>query len=317
MASDSDALDAYSEVVVNAAKRVGPAVVLIETNRAQRSLNPYANERVVSGLGSGFVYDARGFILTNAHVVADSSSITAHFVNGDQENATLVRADRGEDLAVIRVNTSRQLPVAELSNDVVQPGQLVIAIGNPIGLGWSVTAGVVSAVGRNLPAQDGVSLRNVIQTQTPINPGNSGGPLVNGRGKVVGITTAVLTNLQGIGFVIPVDNILSFLQHAQDSRPANRVSMGVSVVSLSFDPRLAQALPSHQSGGVMIVEVLSGGAADRAGLKPRDVILAAEGQVVQDARDLTRLVQRHRPGDQLPIAFLREDKMRQVTLVLG
>jgi serine protease Do len=316
MASESDALDAYSEVVVGAAKRVGPAVVLIETNRAQRSLNPYFNDRVVSGLGSGFVYDARGFIMTNAHVVADSTSIIVHFVDGSQENATLVRADRSEDLAVIKVNTSRQLSFAELSNDVVQPGQLVIAIGNPIGLGWSVTAGVVSAVGRNLPAQEGVALRNVIQTQTPINPGNSGGPLVNGRGKVVGITTAVLTNLQGIGFAIPVDNILSFLQHAQDSRPVNRVSMGVSVVSMAFDPRLAQALPTHQSGGVMIVEVLAGGAAERAGLKPRDIILTAEGQVVQDARDLTQMVQKHRPGDQMPIAFLRENKVRQVTLLL-
>ncbi len=317
MATEREALDAYSDVVINAAKRIGPTVVQIETNRVPRGFNPYS-DRNVAGLGSGFIYDSTGLILTNAHVVADAGSINVKFADGRTFPAQLMRAERRDDLAVIRIDAKERLPVAELSASPLQPGQLVVAIGNPFGLGWSVTAGVVSAVGRPLESpQDGISLQNLIQTQTPINPGNSGGPLVNGSGKVVGITTAIVPYGQGIGFVIPVDNILTFLSQANQSRPANRVTMGVAIQPVTFDPNLTQALPNHQQGGVLVIEVLAGSAAAQGGMHSRDIILTADGRPVQDPRELTAIVQNHKSGDKLPITFLRDFRVRQVTLILG
>jgi S1-C subfamily serine protease len=331
MPNDKEALDAYSEVVTNVAKRIGPTVVQIETNRAPRNANPYfgyRDDRVVMGLGSGFIYDSSGLILTNAHVVADASTITVKFSDGRAAMpGTLVRAERREDLAIVRIQSADRLPVAELSSEPLQPGQLVVAIGNPFGLGWSVTAGVVSAIGRPLESpEEGIALRNLIQTQTPINPGNSGGPLLNGHAKVVGITTAVLPNGQGIGFAIPVDSILDFLARASQnptpdrvplSAPQRRVSMGISIIPVNFPPEIVRALPNHQAAGVMIVDVAANSPAAMAGLRARDIILTADSHAVQDPRDLAGAVQRHKAGDKVIITFLREYKIRQVTLVLA
>jgi len=321
MPSDKEALDAYSTVVINAAKRIGPAVVQIETNQAPRGYNPYFGfgDRVVAGLGSGFVYDAKGLLLTNAHVVANAASINVKFADGRSQPAALVHADRQEDLALLRVKTDEPLVAAQLSNEGLEPGQLVVAIGNPFGLGWSVTAGVVSAVGRPVDSpQDGISLRNLIQTQTPINPGNSGGPLVNGHGKVVGITTAIIPYGQGIGFAIPVDSINAFLDRMDNhARVPGRVSMGVAVISLPFDPTLIRALSTHQQAGVLVVEVAPGGPAARAGLRRGDIILAADNRTTQDPRDLSSLIQRHKPGDSVVITILRESRVQQVKVTLA
>lgn len=318
MSTEKEALDAYSEVVINAAKRIGPAVVQIETNRAPRGLPSGYSDRALVGLGSGFIYDAKGLILTNAHVVADASNIVVKFVDGHTLPGKLVRAERLEDLAVISIQSSEPFPVAYLSNEDLQPGQLVVAMGNPFGLGWSVTAGVVSAVGRPLESsQDGISLRNLIQTQTPINPGNSGGPLVNGQGKVVGITTAVVPFGQGIGFAIPVDSINAFLARMDNKRVQRRVTLGVSVISYAFDPSLVRALPTHQSAGLLVVEVLADSPATQAGLRRGDIIMAADQFIIQDPRDLSTLIQRHQPGDKFTLVYLREQRVRQVTVVLA
>ncbi len=319
MPTDKDAMDAYSEVVINAAKRIGPTVVQIETNRAPHMLNPGYSDRGVVGLGSGFIYDAKGLILTNAHVVADAAQIAVKFVDGRTLPATLVRGEAREDLALLRIATNDPLPVAELSADALQPGQLVVAIGNPFGLGWSVTAGVVSAIGRPLDApQEGISLRNLIQTQTPINPGNSGGPLVNGQGKVVGITTAVVPYGQGIGFAIPVENINDFLARSDGGpRARGRVSMGVAVISYAFEPALVRALSTHQAGGVLVVEIVPDSPAARAGLRKGDIIVSADKYVMLDPRDLSALIQRHHAGDRLTVTFLREYRVQQAVLTLA
>jgi serine protease Do len=318
MPTEKEALDAYSEVVINAAKRIGPAVVQIETNRAPRGLPSGYGDRALVGLGSGFIYDAKGLILTNAHVVADAGVITVKFVDGRTHSGKLVRAERLEDLAVISIQVNEMLPEAELSNEDLQPGQLVVAMGNPFGLGWSVTAGVVSAVGRPLESpQDGISLRNLIQTQTPINPGNSGGPLVNGRGLVVGITTAVVPFGQGIGFAIPVDSINAFLARMDNKRVQRRVTLGVSVISYAFDPSLVRTLPTRQPVGVLVVEVQPDSPAIKAGLRKGDIIMAADQYIIQDPRDLSILIQRHQPGDKFTLVYLRDTKVHQVNVVLG
>jgi S1-C subfamily serine protease len=319
MPSDKEALDAYSEVVINAAKRIGPTVVQIETNRAPRMLGPGFGDPGGVGLGSGFIYDAKGLILTNAHVVAGAARIAVKFVDGRTAPATLVRGEAREDLALLRISTNDPLPVAELSTEALQPGQLVVAIGNPFGLGWSVTAGVVSAIGRPLDApQEGISLRNLIQTQTPINPGNSGGPLVNGRGKVVGITTAVVPYGQGIGFAIPVENINDFLTRGENGAQARgRVSMGVAVISYAFEPALVRALSTHQPGGVLVVDIVPESPAARAGLRKGDIIISADKYIMQDPRDLSALIQRHHAGDRLTVTFLREYHVQQAVITLA
>ncbi len=306
---DKDALDAYSKVVVAAAEEIGPAVVRIETE------GRYADQ---DGLGSGFIYQSDGSILTNAHVVANASRVQVKLADGRTTTATLVAIERNEDLAVLRIPSDRPLPVAELSNEPLVPGQLVVAIGNPFGLGWSVTAGVVSALGRSLPAPEGgPALRNLIQTQTPINPGNSGGPLVNGLGKVVGITTAIVPYGQGIGFAIPVDSIYNFLARIKGDRPTRGAIMGVSVYSIPLDPSLVQALRLSQRMGVTIIDIIAGSPAEQGGLRPQDIIITADQYPVQDARELAAIIQRHRPGERIVFTFIRDVKVRQVTIVLG
>ena len=314
---EKDALDAYSEVVVSGAKRIGPTVVRIDTDRAPRNATPNGRDRGGSGLGSGFIFQSNGLILTNAHVVSHAQRIQVTLADGRELEATLVHIERQEDLAVLKLSNQTSLPVAELSAEPLQPGQLVIAVGNPFGLSWSVTAGVVSAIGRSLEApEEGSVLKNLIQTQTPINPGNSGGPLVNGMGKVVGITTAIVPYGQGIGFAIPVDSIYSFLARMKSDNTTHGVSMGVSVVSIPLDMALVQALKLHQRYGITVIDVLPGSPAEIGGLRQTDVILAADNVMVQDARDLQAAVQRHKKGDAIVITFVRSYKQRQVTLVL-
>ena len=306
---EREALDAYSKVVVTAAEQVGPAVVRIETEGR-------SGER--DGLGSGFIYQSDGSILTNAHVVANATRVQVKLADGRVANAGLVAIERSEDLAVLRISSESFLAVAELSAEPLVPGQLVVAIGNPFGLGWSVTAGVVSALGRALPAPEGgPALRNLIQTQTPINPGNSGGPLVNGQGRVVGITTAIVPYGQGIGFAIPVDSIYNFLARVRGQQARRGATMGVSVYSIPLDPRLIQGLQLRQRMGVTIIDVITDTPADKGGLRPQDIILSADSLPVQDARELAAIVQRHKPGDKLVISFIRDFKVRQVTLILS
>jgi serine protease Do len=319
MSRDKEALDAYSEVVISAAERVGPTVVRIDTERGQRIVGPYLTP-VRSGLGSGFIFQSDGLILTNAHVVANTDRIQVTLVDKRVFSASLVHIEPREDLAVLRINGARDLAVAELSDDPLKPGQLVIAIGNPIGLGWSVTAGVVSALGRTLDIPDGRGeLKNLIQTQTPINPGNSGGPLVSSSGKVVGITTAIVAGIQGIGFAIPVDSVYSFLTRVSSERARRGVAMGVSVQSIPLTPALAQSLRVRQQWGLAILGVMPGSAAEQGGLRPQDVILGADGVTVQEPRELAGLVQRHKPGDKFVVVFVRnqEPQVRQVTLILS
>src|SRR6266852_903200 len=204
---DAEALDAYSTAVTGAAERVGPAVVRIdiehEGGRAARSA-------FGGGLGSGFIFASDGQILTNAHVVDQARRIRVTLADGRTFDAGLVGADSEVDVAILRIGADH-LPVAELGRAPLKVGQLVVAVGNPFGLNWTVTAGVVSALGRRLPVSPGVELTDLIQTDVPINPGNSGGPLVDAQGRVVGITTAVLPFARGVGFAVPVSTALGAL----------------------------------------------------------------------------------------------------------
>jgi S1-C subfamily serine protease len=237
--------------------------------------------------------------------------------DGRKFDAGLVGSDPDVDVAVLRIGAGH-LPVAELGRAPLRVGQLVIAVGNPYGLNWTVTAGVVSALGRTLEAPGAHKMTNLIQTDTPINPGNSGGPLVDSAGRVVGITTAMMPMAQGLGFSVPLDTVKSVVARIAQKRqesPAG-VSLGVGGMRVQLDPALQRSLNLAQQFGMEVLEIRPDGPADRAELKRLDVIVTAAGEPVTEPRDLQRIVRRHQAGAKIAINFLRGGKQRKVTVVL-
>ncbi|HLH62689.1 MAG TPA: trypsin-like peptidase domain-containing protein [Ktedonobacteraceae bacterium] len=317
---DAEALDAYSNAVTSAAEKVGPAVVRIDIEREGGRYGQYYAPRPEygGGLGSGFIFASDGQILTNAHVVANARRIRVTLADGRTFDAGLVGSDPEVDVAVLRIGADH-LPVAELGRTPLRVGQLVIAVGNPYGLNWTVTAGVISALGRTL---EGAGVRgrmtNLIQTDTSINPGNSGGPLVDSQGRVIGITTAMMPMAQGLGFSIPLDTVkaaIARINQRREARPGS-VSMGVGGMRVQLDARLRQSLNLTQQYGMEVLEVRGGGPADLAELKRMDIIIAAGGEPVTEPKDLQRIVRRHRAGEKVVVSFLRGGRQRKVTVVL-
>jgi S1-C subfamily serine protease len=312
MAVDEKAFDYYSHAVTTAAERAGPAVVKVETGRGarQRGRGPQ------QGIGSGVIYSSEGYILTNAHVVAGASRVVVTLPTGHSLPAGVIGAQPERDLAVLRVG-QRGLPVAELHGAPLRVGQLVIAIGNPYGLDFTVTAGVVSALNRSLPLDGSTKLGQLIQTDTPINPGNSGGPLVDVQGRVVGITTAVLPYAQGLGFAIPVSAALDVIGQitARHRQGISRGTLGISGLDIPLDESIQRALSLSQSSGVLLLEVAPDGAAARASLHSGDIILALGGHKTDTVDALRRAVQALKGSSPWQVSFLREGRRRRVSLV--
>jgi S1-C subfamily serine protease len=283
--TDGEALDAYSQVVTAVAEALSPSVANLRVSRRVRG------GRRLDGAGSGVVITPDGFMLTSAHVVERTDgSGRASFVDGRELAFELVGADPLSDLAVLRLD-ARDLSPAELGDaEQLRVGQLVVAIGNPNGFAGSVTAGVVSALGRSLPVRSRRQFRlveNVIQTDAALNPGNSGGALVDGRGRVVGINTAVAG--VGLGLAVPIDTTTRRIVAALMSEGRfRRAYIGIAGGSRPLPPRLATRLGRETA--VEIVEVAEGSPAAQAGLRPEDLIVALEGAVVEGVDDLQRLM---------------------------
>jgi serine protease Do len=298
--TDAEALDAYSQVVTGVAEQLGPSV---------------ANLRLRRSAGSGVVITPDGFLLTSAHVVARARRLRATFTDGSDLEVTLVGADPLSDLAVLRAESSRLTP-AELGDAAaLRVGQLVVAIGNPHGYAGSVTAGVVSALGRSLPARDGAATRiidDVIQTDAALNPGNSGGALVDGRGRVVGINTAVAG--VGLGLAVPVNattrRIVSALM--RDGR-VRRAWIGIAGGARPLPPRVAATLGRDRA--IEVVEVIGGSPAARAGLRPEDLIVGVDGLPVHGVNDLQRLMTGERIDTACTLEVVRDGVSRSVDLV--
>src|SRR5947207_4320656 len=266
---DAGALDAYSYAVTTAAERVGPAVVRIDIDRDGRRVGPFNIPEFGGGIGSGFIFASDGQILTNAHVVARARRIQVTLADGRKFDAGLVGSDQEVDVAVLRIG-AEHLPVAELGRAPLRVGQLVIAVGNPYGLNWTVTAGVVSALGRTLDVPGSRrKMTNLIQTDTPINPGNSGGPLVDSMGRVVGITTAMMPLAQGLGFSIPLDTVKAAIARIDKQREAasKGISLGVGGMRVQLDTTLQRSLHLAQQFGMEVLEIRPGSPAERAELK--------------------------------------------------
>ena len=260
---ESDAMDAYSSAVSTAAERAGPAVVQVELRgvgrRGRRGQEPGADE-AYRAAGSGVIFDSRGRVITNAHVVEGAGkpdAISVVLADGRRLKAAIEFADPLVDVAVLRIAGPGSLPVAEMVSAPVKVGQLVVAIGNPYGLSWTVTAGVVSALDRSLQLGRGQpEIQHLIQTDTPINPGNSGGPLVDARGRVLGITTAVMPYARGVGFAVPTATVLDAIaRHQERQARGGPLRFGVSGTPTAIEPETARRSELNQTHGLLVMEV--------------------------------------------------------------
>ena len=316
-AADAEALDAYSRTVIAVVERVGPAVVSLATTRALPERYRRRGVPAMHGAGSGVVIAPDGFILTNSHVVRGAEKIEARFADGRALPATLVGDDPYGDLAVLRVPDG-SLPAAELGDSGrLRVGQLVVAVGNPLGFQATVTAGVISALGRTLRAETGRLIDNVIQTDAPLNPGNSGGPLVDSRGAVIGINTAVIAGSQGLCFAIPV-NTAGWVasQLIRDGR-VRRAYLGVAAQTITLDRRVAVHYRLDAPTAVRITDVHAGTAAERAGLRSGDVVVRIGDRPVRTLDDLLLALGQHTPGAPIAIQFIRGAETQTVTAVPG
>jgi S1-C subfamily serine protease len=285
---DKEALDAYSQAVSSAAERAGPAVVKVESGRGR-------------GVGSGVIFDSSGRILTNEHVVRGGAQVTVALADGRRLQAGVVGADPRLDIALLRVAV-RGLPVAELHSGPLKVGQLVVAIGNPYGLSWTITAGVVSALGRELPVGGGLALRDLVQTDVAINPGNSGGPLVDAQGRVVGITTAVMPYARGVGFAVPVSSVLAALARFDEMRRRDGGRLGIVAIAVE--------------GGVQVLEIEPDSSAARASLRAQDVIVALDGRQMASASQIAEALKSVRPGQKIEVTFLRQGRRGKTAVIV-
>lgn len=298
-ARDAALLDAYSGAVVSVVDAVSPAVAHVQV-KGER------NGRSAAGTGSGVVVSPDGLILTNNHVVAAASEIEISLPNLRTFKARILGRDPDTDIAVLRGETHATLPSARLADSKkVRQGQIAIAIGNPFGFQSTVTAGIVSAVGRSLRAQNGRLIGDVIQTDAALNPGNSGGPLVNSAGEVIGINTAVIMGAQGICFSVAANTALHVLTEVLQHGRVRRARIGIAGDQIALPQRLRIAAELTQSSAVRVVEAMPGGPAAAAGLVAGDIVVGIDGEPATGIDDLARLLDHDRIGARVTLDILR------------
>jgi S1-C subfamily serine protease len=299
-------LDPYSRLVSQSVERVGPAVAGIEARSAAGRPR---------GTGSGVIFTPDGYLLTNSHVAWRADTALISLSDGRACEAMRVGDDAATDLAVLRLSGSGFPHAAFGSSAGLRVGQLVIAVGNPLGYQATVTAGIVSALGRTLRTPSGRLIESVIQTDAPLNPGNSGGPLADTAGRVVGINTAVAGGAQGICFAIGIDTAVEVAYQLMRHGRVRRSRLKLAGQTITLDRRVLRALARTESGAVMISEVLTGGPAERAGLERGDLLLELDGEVITGVDRLHRLLTAERAEREVEIQVLRRGKRQAVTLI--
>jgi S1-C subfamily serine protease len=308
MGSDTELLDSYSNALITAAAKISPAVVNVEIKQKTR-------RGEASGGGSGFFFTPDGFILTNSHVVNGASEIAISLLDGIRHEATIVGDDPHTDLAVIRVSAPTQVAAEFADSDAIRPGQVAIAVGNPFGFQTTVTAGVVSALGRTMRARSGRLIDNVIQTDAALNPGNSGGPLVNSHGGVIGVNTAVILPAQGICFAIG-SNTAKFVASRliRDGR-ITRSYIGVAGQTVPVHRRVVRYYDLPVETGVLVMSVEKGSPAERAGLHDGDVIVKYRDVSVASVDDLHRLLTEEQLGVSATVTAIRMTEKIELEIV--
>ena len=312
--ADGELLDAYSSAVTSVVDAVGPAVVSVAVRGKDE---PRAATSRGGGAGSGVIFTPDGYILTNAHVVrgGERERYQVALTDGSTHEAQLCGADPATDTAVIRID-GRGLLHAQFGESArLRVGQLCVAIGNPLGFSSTVSAGVVSALGRNMRAQDGRLMENIIQSDVALNPGNSGGPLVDSRARVIGVNTAMIFGAQGISFAVPIDTAKWVVGQIMTQGRVRRSWLGVVAQNRRIDPRVRRHLELLQESGVEVMSVEPVGPAAAAGLRDGDILLALDGRPVQSVDDVHRTLTQWPVGKPLPLAALRRlERLAMVAL---
>jgi S1-C subfamily serine protease len=307
---DSDLLDGYSRAVTQAVERVSGALVKIDVQSKRRAHRPGQE-----GSGSGFLFTPDGLILTNSHVVHQAVKISLTFTDGSRSGAVLIGEDRDTDIAVLRTEHAIFSPATLGISKRLRIGQIAIAVGNPFGFQFSVTAGVVSALGRSMRAASGRMMEEIIQTDAPLNPGNSGGPLLDSTGCVIGVNTATILGAQGLSFAVGIDTakyvVAQILQHGR----VRRSSIGIAAQNVPIPRRLVYEYKLALSSGVMATAIAVGGAAAVAGIEEGDVLIGFATQPVGGIDDLHRLLTTERAGKPQNASVLRGTLLKHLMIV--
>lgn len=345
-ADNSNNIYTQNSPIVKAVKMVGPAVVRIDTEKKVKVGGPafpyggydeffrrffgedpflkeffgpgpgQPQERIIAGIGSGFIFDGRGYILTNNHVIDGADNIKVTLSDGRKFKAKLVGADPYTDLAVIKIN-GKNLPVAKLGDSSkLQIGEWAIAIGNPLGIQNTVTLGIISAVDRTIPRPNGQGvMRHLIQTDAAINPGNSGGPLVNIKGEVIGVNTAIIASAQGIGFAVAINTAKGIINDLIKEGKVERAYLGVYIQDLTKD--IADTMGLKVEKGALVSEVVKGSPADKAGLKRGDVIIKVDDTKIESSGDLQDAIRSKKAGTKVTLTIIRDGNQMNIDVTLG
>ncbi len=304
---EHEALDAYSEIVTGVVESVAAAMVGIQ--RKAKPGAPEANPRMQGGAGSGFVITPDGYILTNNHVIEGASAIEVLFADGSAAPADVVGADPDTDIALVRAHTARLSPVELGDSDALRVGQLVVAMGNPFGLQATVTTGVVSALRRTLRATTGRLIEDIIQTDAALNPGNSGGALLDSRGRVIGVNTAIIAGANATGFAVPINTAKRIIPDLMREGRVVRGYLGLAGQTVPFPKAAAARYGLSIPAGVQIVQIVPEGPAQKAGLRAGDVILTVDGKEAPSVDAIHRILDGNSIGREAALRVLRRGEV--------
>jgi S1-C subfamily serine protease len=317
--SDGRLLDAYSEAVATAVERVSPSVVAIEVKKLAGADNgrPPARRRGEerAGAGSGFIVTPDGFTLTNSHVVHGATELKVMLTDGRRLAAQLIGDDPDTDLAVVRVDALDLVPVELGDSDALRRGQVAIAVGCPLGFQFTVTTGVISALGRSLRAQNGRLMDAIIQTDAALNPGNSGGPLLNTRGEVIGVNTAAILPAQGLAFAVPVNTARDVAAQLINHGKIRRSVVGFGGQTVPLVRQLVRHYQLEQESGVLVIAVEPGGPAQAAGLAEGDIIIRAGDRAASSIEAIQRVLTQSTIGVPMPLTVIRGTDLITLTAV--
>lgn len=312
---DDELLDTYSKAVINAAEKISPSVVNVEVHQASPHSRISSKYYGAHGAGSGFIFTQDGFIITNSHVVHKAFQIEVALNDGRKLPARLIGDDPYTDLAVVKIDATNLLPVQFGDSKALKVGQLVVAVGNPYGFKCTITSGVVSALERGLRTDSGRLIDGIIQTDAALNPGNSGGPLVNARGEVVGVNTAIIYPAQGICFAIPANAARLVAEKLITDGRIRRGYLGMSGQDVTQESQIIKNLGLECKKGVMIVGVEKDGPADRAGLMQYDIITTLDDGPVETVDDLHRILTENMINTSVRLTVIRMSEKLSVEIV--